>query len=186
METAFKEVPEISVEFDRQKFFTGLYRKVFPSVVQFVRRQGGTLDDAKDVFHDALIIFYEKKVVGLAVHLTDEAYVFGIVKHRWIKRVKESQQIILCEEESAITLPEDFDATPKTQSIVSFLRSAGEKCMTLLQAFYYEKLDMESIRKTFGFSSVRSATVQKYKCLEKVRDLVKNKSMNYEDFIKQA
>jgi len=53
----------------------------------------------------------------------------------------------------------------------------------LLRAFYYDKLSMSKIANRFGFSSERSATVQKYKCLEKVRDLVKEKSLSYEDFL---
>jgi len=46
--------------------------------------------------------------------------------------------------------------------------------MDLLQAFYYFKTPMREIAEEFGYRSERSATVQKYKCLEKVRDTVKN------------
>jgi DNA-directed RNA polymerase specialized sigma24 family protein len=178
---------ETAIEFDREEFFSNLYLKVFPSVANFIRKQNGTLDDAKDVFHDALIIFYEKKTDRtLEVHLTDEAYVFGIVKHLWIKKVRDDHRVLLTEMESIITLPDDIEIKQQSISIVAFLKSAGQKCMALLQAFYYEKKSLELISSSFGFSSIRSATVQKYKCLEKVRDLVKNKSKNYEDFINQA
>lgn len=172
------------VEFDREDFFEDLYLKVFPSVANFVRKQNGTLDDAKDVFHDALIIFYEKKMDEcLEVRLSDEAYIFGIVKHLWIKKARANQRVLLTERESLITLPDDFEPNEQSVSILSFLRSAGEKCMALLQAFYYEKKPLDVITSAFGFSTIRSATVQKYKCLEKVRDSVKSKSKNYEDFI---
>lgn len=178
---------QFSVESDIRDSFTELYMKMFPSVAQFIRKQNGSLEDAKDVFHDALIIFYEKKASNeFEIELTDEAYVFGIVKHLWIRKVKDKQRILLSETECAITIPEEFETDMKPDSLLTFLKSAGQKCMTLLQAFYYERKSMDAIRNAFGFSSVRSATVQKYKCLEKVRDLVKNKSMNYEDFINQA
>jgi DNA-directed RNA polymerase specialized sigma24 family protein len=174
---------EIATEFDREEFFRSLYLKMFPAVANFIRKQNGTLDDAKDVFHDALIIFYEKKVdAALEIQLTDEAYVFGIVKHLWIKKTKEAQRVLLSETESLISLPEDFESHSHADSIVTFLKSAGQKCMSLLEAFYYEKKSLDLITSAFGFSSIRSATVQKYKCLEKVRDLVKRKSKNYEDF----
>jgi predicted DNA-binding protein YlxM (UPF0122 family) len=55
--------------------------------------------------------------------------------------------------------------------------------MELLRAFYYDKLSMRKIAGQFDFNSERSATVQKYKCLEKVRDIVKEKSLTYEDFL---
>lgn len=43
-------------------------------------------------------------------------------------------------------------------------------------------MSMEDLAGRFGYSIVRSATVQKYKCLKKVRDSIKEKSMSYEDF----
>jgi hypothetical protein len=70
-----------------------------------------------------------------------------------------------------------------TGKLFTFLERAGGKCMQILTEFYYHRLPMEKIMRKFGFSSERSATVQKYKCLEKIRDIVKFKSLNYEDFL---
>lgn len=174
----------IKLELGREQFFTELYEHVFPAVARFIRKQHGSIDDAKDVFHDALIIFYEKKVAGkLEISLTEEAYVFGIVKHLWAKKTKDTRKILLSEEESFIDIAEDLETTPNANSVVAFLKLSGEKCMALLQAFYYDKKPLDHIKSTFGFSSVRSATVQKFKCLEKIRELVKNKSKQYEDFV---
>jgi hypothetical protein len=53
----------------------------------------------------------------------------------------------------------------------------------LLKSFYYDKMPMSDIGRSFGFSGERSATVQKFKCLEKVRDTVKSKALQYEDFV---
>jgi DNA-directed RNA polymerase specialized sigma24 family protein len=166
--TSAAPLPDFKV--GREQFFSELYEHVFPSVAKFVRKQHGSLDDAKDVFHDALIIFYEKKIADkLEIALTNEAYVFGIVKHLWIKRSKEQKGILLTEMESFINIPEDFDIAPNTHAILTFLKSSGEKCMALLQAFYYQKKPLDQIKSAFGFSSVRSATVQKFKCLESKR-----------------
>ena len=64
-----------------------------------------------------------------------------------------------------------------------FLQTAGKKCMDLLRSFYYDHLPLQDAATLFGFSGVRSATVQKYKCLEKVRETVKEKALTYEDFL---
>ncbi len=55
--------------------------------------------------------------------------------------------------------------------------------MELLKSFYYDQLPLADAATLFGFSGVRSATVQKYKCLEKVRESIKEKSLIYEDFL---
>src|SRR5690606_26756930 len=67
--------------------------------------------------------------------------------------------------------------------LLQFLEVAGKKCLLLLQGFYYGNMNYKKIAKTFGFGSVRSATVQKYKCIEKIRKEINQKSMTYEDFI---
>jgi len=55
--------------------------------------------------------------------------------------------------------------------------------MDLLRSFYYDKMPLTTIASTYGYSGVRSATVQKYKCLEKVRETIKEKALAYEDFM---
>jgi predicted DNA-binding protein YlxM (UPF0122 family) len=45
--------------------------------------------------------------------------------------------------------------------------------MELLKAFYYDHCSMQEVADRFGFNGRRSATVQKYKCLEKVREEIK-------------
>jgi len=41
---------------------------------------------------------------------------------------------------------------------------------------------MKDVSEKFGFSGERSATAQKFKCLEKIRSVVKQKSLSKEDF----
>jgi len=44
-------------------------------------------------------------------------------------------------------------------------------------------MSLQEIADEYGYSGVRSATVQKFKCLEKVRESVKEKSLVYDDFM---
>ena len=52
----------------------------------------------------------------------------------------------------------------------------SQECLELLTAFYYEHLPLRDIATKFGFNGTRSATVQKYKCLEKVREKIKTEA----------
>ena len=171
---------------DRERLFTDLYEKTFPTVARFVSNRRGSLQEAKDIFQDALVIFYEKMVQGkLEVTLTDERYLLGISKHLWIRKFKQdSKHVLLDEHESAIKIPGDYfeEVHYNDHLITAFLKSAGKKCMELLTAFYYHNYSMKEIIRAFRYGSERSATVQKFKCLEKVRDRVKEKSMDYESF----
>jgi DNA-directed RNA polymerase specialized sigma24 family protein len=168
-----------------EEFFEDLYKKMFPAVARFVRSQNGTFEDARDIFHDALVIFYEKSLDEKAgIQLSPEAYVFGIFRHLWIRKFKEARQtVFLTEEEDKIDIPADYFPHPRTAKILRLLQLAGERCLALLKSFYYEKRSLEDISRAFAFSGVRSATVQKFKCLQKMRDEIKSKSLEYDDFL---
>jgi DNA-directed RNA polymerase specialized sigma24 family protein len=171
----------------REKNFEHLYEEVFPAVADIVSKQGGSFHDAKDIFQDALIIFYEKNVNGaLHVKLSDEAYIIGIAKHLWIKKFKSKHRLLSLDFwEKEITLPQDYFEIEitKTNRLLHLLEVAGKKCMELLHSIYYDKLSMNEVSQVHGFSNPHSASVQKHKCIEKIKVIVKQKSLNYEDFI---
>ena len=161
-----------------------LYELAFPYVAAFVRKMGGTLEDARDIFHDALVIYYEQtRESGYAINTTAEAYLLGISKHLWIRKFSyDRKRVALNGSEAEITLPGDYFPDVNSKRLLAFLETAGKKCMDLLRAFYFEKLSVGRIAGLFGYTSEHSASVQKYKCLEKVRDTIKEKSLHYEDF----
>lgn len=158
-----------------------LYRDTFPGVARMVRQLGGDLDTARDLFHDALIIYLEKQQEGnLVLRNTAGAYLTGIVRILWYKKFRTDSGQVTFDEGIYSDIPDDLHPDDREQSLLRHLKAAGEKCMQLLQAFYYEHLTMQQIASRFLYGTVRSATVQKYKCLEKVRAEVK-KSASYEN-----
>ena len=166
---------------DREEAVTALYLKAFPAVAKYINRRGGSFDEAKDIFHDALVIYYEKSIETKQVFSGNEtAYLIGIAKHLWLKRFKDN---VRNTELEGFDKPVEGNETPAENRILHFLEKAGSKCMQLLKSFYYDQLPLTEIAETFGFSGVRSATVQKYKCLEKVRETIKQKALTYEDFM---
>jgi RNA polymerase sigma factor (sigma-70 family) len=169
---------------ETEKSITAFYEQTFPLVARFVSKMGGSFADAKDIFHDALVIFYEKKVNGtLAMALTAEAYILGIAKHLWLRKFRQDKgRFSFDAEERDISLPPD-DFGEADNRLLALLERSGRRCLELLQAFYYQKLGLPDIAQAFGYQTVRSATVQKYKCLEKVRAQVKQKAIRYEDLV---
>lgn len=165
---------------EREKRFAELYRDLFPAVAAYVAKRGGTWEEAKDIFQDALIAYYEKSTQGLQLRQGADAYIVGCAKFLWLKKYRENSRRAetgtgFAEEPAAETVSE--------RRLLGFLETAGQKCMELLRAVYYDKLRMDEVATRFGFSGERSATVQKYKCLQKVRETVKEKSLAYEDFL---
>lgn len=151
-----------------------LYRESFPDFARMVRRMGGSLEEAKDSFHDALLIYLEKGRVGnLQLHSTARAYLIGTAKICWLHTKKKQTMLSLADGFEAAT-PEDEGIEEREQQLLASLEKSGKKCLELLKAFYYDNCSMDHIAGRFGFKGRRSATVQKYKCLEKVRNEIKS------------
>jgi DNA-directed RNA polymerase specialized sigma24 family protein len=174
--------PILGVE--RKSAFSRLYENAFPLVARFIRSRNGSFDDAKDIFHDALVIYYEKQVDD-ATHIliSEEAYILGIAKHLWLRKNKADRKLVgLDTIEASIQIPEDY-FTVNNNHILHFLARSGKKCLELLKSFYYDRNSTREIANTFGYKTLHTATVQKFKCLEKMRNEVKQKSISYEDFL---
>lgn len=166
----------------RAELFVKLYEEVFPKVALFIRKMGGDLEVAKDVFQDALVIYYEKtSMPDFSIQVNENAYLMGICKHLWFeKQRKESRHQKM---DFNISNGLNMEEEPRVSSaILRFVERAGKKCLELLQSFYFEKRNMSEIAAQFNFSNERSATAQKFKCLEKIRAVIKNKSLRKEDF----
>ena len=153
------------------------YREAFPDVARYIHRRGGTQEDAKDIFHDAFLVFLERKAKGtLAIYSSPRAYIAGIAKILWLHRQQRIDTSQLPEEVAEFT---EDNSSNQAQPVMNYLQLAGERCLQLLKTFYYDNLSMQDIASRFGFSGPRSATVQKFKCLEKIRNQIKFKTGSY-------
>ena len=142
-----------------EALFTRLYLKAFPPVAKYISRRGGTFDEAKDIFHDALVIFYEKSAErSIDSGINETAYLVGVAKNLWLRNFRGKADIACLD---GIDIPAEDDEVPSTNRLLHFLEKAGNKCMQLLKSFYYDRQSLQEIAEEFGFSGTRSAPVQK-------------------------
>ncbi|WP_143308679.1 RNA polymerase sigma factor [Chitinophaga vietnamensis] len=156
------------------QWLTDIYRETFPHAARVVQKMGGDLETARDLFHDAMIIYLEKqKDQRLQIKVSPQAYLVGITKILYIRKLKQDAKETTLGDNDVI-IPEDFYAPPPAgNKLISYLKTAGNKCLQLLKAFYYEQRSVQEIATDFQYKTTHSVSVQKYKCLEKVREQVK-------------
>jgi DNA-directed RNA polymerase specialized sigma24 family protein len=157
---------------NREQVFRELYRSSYPAVAKKLKGLGARREDTRDIFQDALIVLYEKSRRDASFRLDHpRAYLCEVSRRLWLR--KQGSELPLTGDDAnddQFAIPADFYAPPKSdRRLVRLLERAGQKCLEILQAFYYHEWSLGEITRQFGYSSVRSATVQKYKCLEKVR-----------------
>ncbi len=151
-----------------------LYRQAFPAVRRLVQRHGGTAQDAQDVFHDALIVLYEKAVANtLVLTASPGTYLVSVSRNLWLQeqaRRRRTGHLGLAPEHSQVAADE---AAPPLEeaaaAVLGYVAQLGVRCQQLLLAFYYFQQPLAQIAPAQQYGSVRSATVQKFKCLERLR-----------------
>lgn len=159
-----------------EKAFAKLYT-FFPKVEKYICINSGSKDEALDIFQEALIITFRKfsessDLAGVSV----DGYIINTCKFLWSnelrkKKVRIGNETGLEKLEFEEDIQLQLEKENKFKTIESVLQQLGEKCKTILEQFYYKSLSMDSIAKKFGYKTVESAKVQKYKCLEHARKL---------------
>ncbi|MDO7848928.1 sigma-70 family RNA polymerase sigma factor [Hymenobacter sp. M29] len=162
---------------NREQALTQLYRQAFPPVRRHICGHGGSAEDAQDIFHDALVILYEQAVGGtLTLTSSASTYLVGISRNLWRHELRRRARL------PHEALPDDpgplaADAASETEetrfAVLDYVEQLGAKCKSMLLAFYYFQQPLTQIAADHDYRSVRSATVQKFKCLERLRESVR-------------
>jgi len=159
-----------------------IYRETFPKVAKLVKQLGGDLSAAKDIFHDALIIYLEKcRVNASHVHTSPQSYIVGIARILWARKFNDELKYAALDDDAEL-ISDFYQDKVNARPLLQQLRYAGERCLQLLQAFYYKQWPAQKIAETLNYGSPHSVSVQKYKCLEKVREQIKQTEI-YEEYI---
>jgi RNA polymerase sigma factor (sigma-70 family) len=158
----------------QEKAFRLLY-KFYPKVEKHICINSGSKIEALDIFQDALIILYRKISDGKPENtFSCDGYLISTCKLLWSNELRKKKVRIGDETGLNNLLFEDeiqqkIEQENKFKTIEKVLLKLGEKCRTILEQFYFKSLSMESIARQFGFKTVESAKVQKYKCIETAR-----------------
>ncbi len=160
-----------------------LYKAVLPKVKHYIKSNKGNEDEAKDIFQDAVIVFYKKaKQETLPENVNITAYICLISKNLWINRIKKMNKSSELMDSHYIESDEDFLSSiiteEKKDALKNLLSQIGDECQKLLKYSVYDNLSMKEICVLMGYSSENVAKTYNYRCKQKLIQLVmKNKSM---------
>lgn len=164
---------------NRNEALKYIYKTIFSSVNSFVVNNSGSMDEAKDIFQEAIIIFYEKAVKeDFKLSSTIKTYIFAVAKNLWLKKIrdsKKSKSVELNENIDFEDYKDPFDTEKKEEIgkvLIEYLDKLGDPCKKILVFYYFQKKSMEEISSELGYSNSNSAKNQKYKCLQRLKKAV--------------
>lgn len=160
-----------------KKAIETIYQENFRTVQSLVLSNNGTLDDAKDIFQEAIVVLYEKvSSGGFELNCQIKTFLYSVSRRLWLKRLMQQNRYMLSEaHENLVQVEEDLEEHEKRNSDFQLMEKAmnglGEPCKSLLEAFYLGKRSMQEIAESFGYTNAENAKTQKYKCLVRLKKL---------------
>ena len=157
---------------------SAIYKENYGIVQAFILQNNGTYDDARDVFQEAMMVLYENsKKPNFELTCLIKTYLYSICRRIWLKRLQQNHRYTAPVEslEELVPVEEEIEEKEKLDSnfvmMDSAMKSLGEPCKSLLEAYYIHKKHMIDIAEEFGYTNADNAKNQKYKCLMRLKKL---------------
>lgn len=157
-----------------------LYRLHLPMVSHYVLQNSGTEDDARDVYQEGVMVFYEKvRDNSLELSCQIKTYLYAVCRRLWLKRLAEKTRFgtrlddhePFLETGAEADLEEAEERDRRFATMNEALERLGEPCRSLLEGFYLLDKSMQQLTADFGYTNADNAKNQKYKCLVRLKKL---------------
>ena len=156
-----------------------IYRQHYYMIQNMVVTNGGSKDDAADLFQETIIVLYEKIKGGdFDLQSLLKTFLYSVARRLWLKKLQQQQRFSSQAPENledTVAVEDDLEYHLKQQNAFFIMESAmnkvGEPCKSLLEAYYLQKKHMNVIAQEFGYTNADNAKTQKYKCLVRLKKL---------------
>lgn len=157
-----------------EKALDYLYRKYYKMMTNLIMKNNGTEQEAKDIYQDALIVFWQK-VVGNDLVLTSKisTYIYSICLNLWRKELDRKSRLTNETQQESGYL--DDDSKERNFIIRDCINQLGDTCRKILMYYYFDDMSMQDIAKKLNLANVDTAKTKKYKCKKRLDSLVKAK-----------
>lgn len=151
-----------------------LYKKYYRMMIKLVITNSGTEDEARDIYQDALIVFWEKAKSGKLV-LTSKisTFIYSICLNLWRKELERKSRHSSEEKDDVEFI--EVEKEERIRIIRNCINELGETCKRILMYYYFDGLSMSDIANKLGYANTDTAKTKKYKCKKRLDELVKSK-----------
>jgi len=157
-----------------EKALDYLYKKYYRMMVNLVMKNSGSEQEAKDIYQDALVVFWQKVSSGNLV-LTSKisTYIYSVCLNLWRKELDRKSRLVN-EEKDGTEYIED-DKAERIKIVQDCVEELGDGCKKILQYYYFDGMSMSEIAEKLGYANTDTAKTKKYKCKKKLDLLIKSK-----------
>jgi len=150
--------------------------------LNFMKKMFQDSDEIKDIYQDAVIVFYEKAITPhFQLTCSIQTYLNSICRNQVLVRVaklkKNASTSMMGNEGFLENLTDWFDDSHQVNNdrvatlkgILAEMKESASKCYEILVRFFYQNQTMEKIAQTMEYTNAKNAKTQKYRCQEKLK-----------------
>lgn len=147
-------------------------------IAHLVCANSGTEQEARDIYQEAVIAFYEKiQRTDFVLTCKIKTYLYAVSRRLWLKRLAEKKRFQgkIEELESFIGIEQEMTDINRNEAAFEAMSKSmeglGEPCLGIIKDFYIHDHSMEMIGEKYGYTNADNAKNQKYKCLQRLKRL---------------
>lgn len=159
-----------------------LYKDPLRKVRKYILSNSGTLDDADDVFQDAIVVlFHYIKTGKFKEEYELEGFLFRVAKNAWINLARKKQKIIKGEWKG-FDVSDGSDILTeliKDERLTTFhnlFKKLDENCREILSYVMFDKKSMKEIAQLMGYKDDKVTKNQHYRCKKYFSKLISEDS----------
>lgn len=150
-----------------------LYQQHYKMMTKLVLKNSGTEDEAKDVYQDALIVFWQKvKNDNLVLTSKISTYLYSVCLNLWRKELDRKKRLSNEEVDGNVII--DVDRKERIEIVNKVIQELGDTCKKVLTLYYFDGLSMTDIADELGFANADTAKTKKYKCKKELDKKIKS------------
>lgn len=157
-----------------------LYKSGYSKVEKYVLNNRGSAEQAKDIYQEAFIAVWRNIQLDHFVPRSETAlygYLHQVAKNKWIDYLRSAYHKntlgvndLLHDYEAVQELPEE--QLEYVKDIKAGFRQLADNCKEVLSRFYYRNENLKTIAEAMDWTEA-TARNNKYRCLERLREMVK-------------
>lgn len=153
------------------------YRNEF--VLWAMRHHSCSAEEAREVFQQSMVIFYENVIHGKLTEITVQVktYLFSIGKNKILEVLRKRGKAILHVEDQIYSESDmqgheiDDEFEDRLKMVEDSMFKMGDPCKSILKYYYYHKKTMKEISEIMGYKNDVTVKNLKYKCLKRLKQI---------------
>lgn len=176
-----------SLKTDNEKGILQIYKSMFPKLKNYILKNDGHEEDAKDVMQKSLMqVAARVKMGDFAIKSTFEGYLFTTCKNIWIRERKirktwvtnDGEMHLITEEQNMAQAAYEQD---KWELFQEKLKGLSENCRNIL-GFFFKKIPYKQIAVEMGYTSENVVKQRIFKCKTHITEAIQ-KDSRYKELV---